>query len=189
MMSQWQLPVIVLTLVTWLSAPSPSLGDLARREALRREMTPKSVHSLVTGDLPAGQDLPVYVPVSTTPPDEMAPPAAGAPPAGAAEAGGAQGADRASHDQKWWHDQMAQARQTLDRDRILVDAVQGRINSLTTDFVNRDDPAQRALIETTRQKALAELDRLQKQVVADEKAITDIQMEAHRQGVPPGWIR
>ena len=36
--------------------------------------------------------------------------------------------------------------------------MQTRINALTTDFVNRDDPAQRAVIEHDRQKALAELD-------------------------------
>jgi hypothetical protein len=84
---------------------------------------------------------------------------------------------------------MSQARQALDRDRMLVEAMQGRINSLTTDFVNRDDPAQRAVVEQNRQKALAELDRLRKQVVADQDAIAEIQKDAHRQGVPAGWIR
>jgi hypothetical protein len=184
MMSQWQLPVIVLTIVTWLTAPAPSLGDLARREALRRDMTPKSTHTLVNDDLPSGMLPAVYVPVSTTQPGEEKPPVTTEPPA--AGGGPDQGTKR---DEKWWHDQMAQARQALDRDRMMAEAMQGRINSLTTDFVNRDDPAQRAVVETNRQKALAELDRLQKQIVADEKAIAGIQQDAHRQGVPPGWIR
>jgi hypothetical protein len=185
MMSQWQLPAIVLTIVTWLTAPSPSLGDLARREALRREVTPKSTQSLFSDDLPAAMAAPVFVPVSLTPPDEAPPAAAAATPAAA----GAGTGRTAPRDEKWWRDQMALARQTLDRDRTMADAMQGRIASLTTDFVNRDDPAQRAVVETTRQKALAELDRLQKQIAADEKAIAGIQQDAHRQGVPPGWIR
>jgi uncharacterized membrane protein YdfJ with MMPL/SSD domain len=176
MMSQWQLPAIVLTIVTWLTAPSLSLGDLSRREALRREMTPKSAHALVSDDLPPAMAAPVSVPVSLTPPGEATPPAAA-------------GADQAKHDEKWWRDQMGQARQALDRDRMLAESVQGRINSLSTDFVNRDDPAQRAVVEINRQKAIAELDRLQKQITADEKAIAAIQQDAHRQGIPPGWIR
>ena len=58
-----------------------------------------------------------------------------------------------------------------------------------TDFVNRDDPAQRAVIERDRQKALAELDRLKKAVVDGKKAIADLEEEARRAGVPPGWLR
>jgi hypothetical protein len=187
MMSQWQLPAIVLTIVTWLTAPSPTLGDLARREALRREMTPKSAHTLVSDDLPPDLAAPVSVPVSLTPPDEAAPPATAGATAGAPAGAGA--APSASHDEKWWRDQITQARQALERDRTLADAMQGRVASLTTDFVNRDDPAQKSLVEATRVKALLELDRLQKQIAADEKAIEAIQQDAHRQGVPPGWIR
>jgi hypothetical protein len=173
-MSQWELPAVVLVLVTWLNAPSLSLGDLARREAIRRQMVPKSEHSLIQDDLPAGAIGPVQVPVTTGQPDEK---------------GKAGAADDKTGDEKFWRDRMTQARQALDRDRMLVDAMQTRISSLTTDFVNRDDPAQRSVIEQNRNKSLAELDRLKKQVTADEQAITDIQTEARQKGVPPGWIR
>ena len=40
-----------------------------------------------------------------------------------------------------------------------------------------------------RQKALAELDRVQKEIQADTKAIADIQEEARKAAVPPGWVR
>jgi len=189
-MDQWQLPVVVTMLLTWLSAPSPSLADLARREAVRREMMPKATQTLADDGLPGGSLPLVYVPVSTsgeeTPPATTGAAAAGAP-AGAAPAQGE--AAGAPHDQQWWHDRITQARDALDRDKMLADAVQGRINSLTTDYVNRDDPAQKAVVEINRQKALAELDRLQKQIGDDQKAIDDIEMDAHRQGIPPGWIR
>jgi len=180
-MTPWELPAVVLALVTWLNAPSPSLGDLAKREALRRQMVPKATHSLVSSDLPPGELGPVSLPVSTTGSDD---------PGAAGEKGtaGAADADKAK-DEKYWRDRMVAARQALDRDKLLLDAVQGRINSLTTDYVNRDDPAQRAVVEQNRQKALAELDRLRKQIVADEQAIADVQKEAHKLGVPAGWIR
>ena len=54
---------------------------------------------------------------------------------------------------------------------------------------NRDDPAQRGVIETNRQKAVAELARLTKSVQADKKGISDLMEEARRAGVPPGWLR
>jgi hypothetical protein len=55
--------------------------------------------------------------------------------------------------------------------------------------VNRDDPAQRAVIERDRQKALAELGRLKTSVLETRKAIADLEEEARRAGVPPGWMR
>ena len=67
--------------------------------------------------------------------------------------------------------------------------MQSRINALTTDFVNRDDPAQRAVIADDRQKAIAELERLARANVDGTKAIADIEEEARRAGVPPGWLR
>ena len=46
-----------------------------------------------------------------------------------------------------------------------------------------------AAISADRQKALAELDRTQKAVAADTKAIAALDEEARRAGVPPGWLR
>ena len=65
-----------------------------------------------------------------------------------------------SEDQAFWAGRMKTARDQLSRTQIFMDSLQTRINSLTTDFVNRDDPAQRAKIETDRQQALAELERV-----------------------------
>ena len=54
---------------------------------------------------------------------------------------------------------MTALRNALSRNKILADALQSRINALNTDFMNRDDPAQRAVIEKDRRAALAEMDR------------------------------
>ncbi len=92
-------------------------------------------------------------------------------------------------DQVYWSGKLKALQQQLDRDSSFSIALQTRINSLLTDFVNRDDPVQKAAIERDRQKALAELAGLKKAIVDDQKAIADLQEEARRAGVPPGWLR
>ena len=77
----------------------------------------------------------------------------------------------------------------MSRAQIFAEALQSRINALATDFVNRDDPAQRNAIAAERQKALAELDRVKQETVDHQKAISAIQDEARRAGVPAGWVR
>ena len=81
------------------------------------------------------------------------------------------------------------AREALRRSEMFRDALQSRINALTTDFTARDDPYQRALIADDRQKALAELAQVGKDIESGKKGITDIEEEARRASVPPGWIR
>lgn len=84
---------------------------------------------------------------------------------------------------------MATARGNLSRAETFQEALQSRINALSADFVNRDDPAQRAQIANERQKALAELDRVKQEIVQYQKEIGDIQEAARRAGVPAGWVR
>jgi hypothetical protein len=106
-----------------------------------------------------------------------------------AEQSGAAPARAGRGDEKQWRDRMAGARQALERDQLLLAAIQSRINSLNTDIVNRDDPAQQAELRQQLQRVQAEQQRLQTQVAADQKAIDAIVLEARRAGVPPGWIR
>ena len=47
----------------------------------------------------------------------------------------------------------------------------------------------RQAIATERQKTIDELNRLKKEIEDDKKAIADLQEEARRAGVPPGWLR
>jgi hypothetical protein len=92
-------------------------------------------------------------------------------------------------DAAYWRGKMQALQAQLEHDQGYADALQVKINALTTDFVNRDDPAQKMAIQRDRDKALAELDRLKKSVVDDKKAITDLEEDARRAGVPPGWLR
>lgn len=92
-------------------------------------------------------------------------------------------------DEAYWRSRITAARSALERSRIFGDALQSRINALTTDIVNRADPAQRAQLELERQRALAELDRVKQEIADQTKAISDIEEEARKAGVPPGWLR
>lgn len=181
-MSSWGLPAAVLVFLTWFNAPPQTLGEAARREALRRQLLPPAAHVLTTESLPPAR-----------PGDfgEPPPPAAqaGAPADATAKASAEPAKPSDTHDEKWWHDRITTARDTVTHDQMAVEALQSEINALTRDFVNRDDPAQKAQIEQQRIRTLNELDRMKKQLVDDQKGIDDIVAEARRDGVPPGWIR
>jgi len=94
-----------------------------------------------------------------------------------------------AQDQAYWENRIKTARDLLSRTQLFADSLQTRINSLTTDFVNRDDPAQKAKIEMDRKAALAELERVKKELDEQAKSIKLIEDEARRAGVPPGWLR
>jgi hypothetical protein len=165
---------------------APSLVELARQEQARRKAikvpakvyTDKDARDTAQAPAPAGGKSSPSKPDATAVPDARPP--AGAPPANA-EAG--------EHDEIWWKARMDQAREGLRRNEVFAEALQSQVNGLTTDFVNRDDPYQRAKVGEDRQKAIAELDRVKREIDQAKKVIADIEEEARRAGVPPGWIR
>jgi predicted RNase H-like nuclease (RuvC/YqgF family) len=155
-----------------------TLADVAKKEEERRKKAPAPAKVYTNKDL------------SPTPTAAPAP-AATAPAAKAADdkAGKDTTAKEQPKDQEYWSSHMKALQQQLDRDSTFADALQSKINALTTDFSARDDPAQRAVIERERQKSIAEQNRLKKAIEDDKKAIADLQEEARRAGVPPGWLR
>jgi hypothetical protein len=164
--------LVQLMLGAW-NAPATSLGEVARREAARRATLPASVRALTNADIgPA--------------PARPAPPAA-VPPAADAAVTPPDPAEK--KDEAWWRARITQARTALERDRVMVTALESRVAALTTDVTNRDDPAQRAALMNERVRVLAELDRMRDQVAAGVKAIAAIEDDARKAGVPAGWIR
>ena len=169
-------------LVSALLAPAvvraqqtPTLGELALKEQERRKAL-KAAGKVVTND-----DVPRGAPAAV-PPDGGAPAVSGAEkPADKAE-------DQVK-DEAWWKGRILQVRDELRRNEMFAEALQTRINSLANDFATRDDPYQRAEIAQERAKAIAELDRVKADVDANRNRIADIEEEARRAGVPPGWLR
>jgi hypothetical protein len=188
----WSLPAIVLIIVSAAHAPATSLAQVALNESLRRLLTPPSTWHVSTIDIPP--PFPSAADVSGG--DKSAD--ADSTKKTADSVAGDKNASAAAKDAKdkeevgdeaAWRARMAAARTSLERDQVLLNAVQSQINALMTDFVNRDDPAQRAEIERQRVRALAELDRLKKQVQTDTDDIAAIEEDARKKGIPPGWIR
>jgi len=168
-----------------------SLADVARKEQERRKALKDPGKVISNQDLP-NTPLP---PITSPSPDASAGTAASADAKPAVADSTTKGKDDAdkdgskAKDQSYWAGRLKKLQDTLSRDEIGLEAMQSRINALTTDFVNRDDPAQRSVIEQDRQKANAELTRLKQAVTDDKKAIADLEEEARRAGVPPGWLR
>ncbi len=170
------------------SSTSRPLADVAKDEEARRKgvRKPAKVYTndSLRADMLRGVE-PAPAPATTTPTETPAAPSPSNPAPGAA----ADAAAGVVKDQAYWTVRISNARAALERSQIFADSLQSRINALTTDFVNRDDPAQRAKIEGDRRTALAELERVKKELDEQRKAIAEIEDEARRAGVPSGWLR
>jgi hypothetical protein len=213
----WAAAVAAVSLAAGAAAPvfAQSLADVARQEAERRKTITEPVKVYTEKDL---KPVPLPAASAAAPADgsaaadgspadgsapEAGAGASGADAAAAAAAGAASPADPTDKDngagtaadaaggksQADWAKGMKDRQDKLQRDQVLLESVQNRVNSLTTDFTNRDDPAQRDLIAQDRQRALDELDRLRKDLSADQQSISDYEDDARRAGVPAGWLR
>jgi hypothetical protein len=177
---------VVLILVGGAGAVRPSgqsLGDVARKEEERRKGVKSPAKVYTNKDLGA--------PIQGGSPDS-APVASGASSGASKEAVGAaddKAKDGPGKDQAYWSKRKKDLQDALSRGRTQADAMQSRINALTADFASHDDPAQRATIERDRQQALSELAHLQQDLKDNQKALTDLDEEARKAGVPPGWLR
>lgn len=181
--------VVVAVFAIPLALSAQGLASVAKKEEERRKAVP-------SGKIYKNGDLKSDITSSPPPPPagNASPPApattAAAPGARAASAGPAQGSKPDGvKDEAYWRARITAARSALERSRIFADALQSRLNALTTDRINRDDPAQRAQLELEHQRAAAELDRVKKEIADQTKAIADIEEEARRANVPPGWLR
>ena len=179
---------IVSCVMASSAVASAQLGEVARKEAERRKAVPASGKTYTNDNLRSD-------PSSTAPaPSGSQSPAAGAaapPPAASSPSTPRLSSDPAERKkaESEWRSRVTVERDALARAKTFADALQSRINALNTDFVNRDDPKQRSVIAADREKALAEMDRLKKEIEQRNKAIAGIQDEARRAGVPVGWVR
>jgi len=172
--------VAVAAVLMWPAgavAQNPPLAEVAKKEQERKKTAKPATKVLTNKDLPK---------VSSPPP-------AAVPTAAEAQAANEQKPPEAEkkeeRDEAWWRARITAARDTLRRDETFLEALQSRVNALSADFVNRDDPYQRARIGEDRQKALAEMDRVKADIALHKKQIEDIEEEARKASVPPGWLR
>jgi hypothetical protein len=182
------LALVVLHAFGFAAVQAQSLAEVARQEQERRKSLKTEAKVYTNKDL---RSAPAARPVQPKPAPDTAPSSAGGDAASRTDSPEAQPtvAQEKERDQTYWSGRMKDLQAALERNQTYLDALQSRINALTTDFVNRDDPAQRARIATDRDRAVAEFERLKVQIERDRKAIVDFEEEARRAGVPPGWLR
>jgi hypothetical protein len=179
----WVRALLVLVFAAWaVPASAQSLAAVARKEEARRKQVKQPSKVITNKDL-----KPVTAPPPPpAPADPAAPAAEGAPPPADAAPDEAQ---QREQDEQAWRNKMQDARQALERSQMYADALQSKINALWGDFTARDNPVERAQIEIERKKAIAEQERVKGEIEAQKKTIADLEEEARKAGVPPGWIR
>ena len=179
--------LLAAALLIAVPASAQSLGELAKREQARKKAGPPAKKTYTNDDL---KQLPPPTGTPGKPADDAAKPDANAK--GEAEkvppADDKKPAEPAK-DEAYWRARINTAREDIRRNEAFKEALQSRINGLTADFSARDDPYQRAKVADDRQKALAEMARVSEDIEKTKKLIVDIEEEARRAGVPPGWLR
>ncbi|HJU41648.1 MAG TPA: hypothetical protein VJ691_02500 [Vicinamibacterales bacterium] len=186
---------IALTVVSPLVAfaqvsSTVPLADVARKEIERRKTARKATKVFTNGNLGANEvdlpprSMPSFASPSNATPSNTSP---GSPtiPGGKVEPAKTAG----GKDQAFWQGRIKTAMDDLQRTQMFADSLQTKINSLRTDFVNRDNRVEREKIQQDLNTSLAELERLNKEVDQKRKAIAAIEDEARKAGVPPGWLR
>jgi hypothetical protein len=169
---------------------SPPLAEVARKEAERRKSVTESKKVLTNKDLPESAIKPKGAPSAEPGQAGAAPGTEGAAAEGQpATAAAAEGSAAAGGDEAAWRSRISQAREALRRNEMFAQALQTRINSLTNDFASRDDPYQRARLGEERSKTIDELAAVKNDIEQSRKQIADIEEEARKAGIPPGWIR
>jgi hypothetical protein len=184
-MSASRIFALILTAVFATAVDSVSaqtLGEVARKEQERRKESKPSAKVYTNKDLGPGG-------TAAAPPPAPAEGAQATPGAAPETKKAETDKEDPTKTEDYWRDRMAAATAELDRNEVLLEALQSRVNALATDFVNRDDPAQRAVIANNRQRALEEMAVTRDKVQKLKQQIADIEEEARKAGVPPGWLR
>jgi hypothetical protein len=197
------LAVALAGLVVWPAGATaqtqPSLAELARQEAARRKTVKDSKKVITAKDLPESARKTAPAPAASehgapAPATEhgVAAPATehGAAPAGGDQKPAGKTAPGAQADEASWRGRIMQARETLQRNEVFLQALQSRSNALYNDFRNGAGSfTQQAQVNEDRQKTQQELERVKADVENSRKLVADIEEEARKAGVPPGWLR
>jgi hypothetical protein len=166
------------------------LAEVARKEEERRKTAKKATRVITNANLAANEvnlppkSMPSFAGSSNATPSNTSPGSPtipGGKPESATTAGG--------KDQAFWQNRLKTALDDLNRTQMFADSLQTKINSLRTDFVNRDNRVEREKIQMDLNASLAELEKLNKEIAEKRKAVSAVEEEARKAGVPPGWLR
>jgi hypothetical protein len=174
--------VIPVALALHAGVFAQSLADVAKAEEVRR----KGIKG--TAKVYTNEDLSGTPPTSPAPAQSAAAASTAAKPGDPAKPGEEKPVDPKTT-QAYWKERATTIQQSLSRGKLLLEALQSQVNGLNAEFVNMDDPGQRELLQARLQRASGELLRVQQDIEKQTKAAADLQTEARRANIPPGWVR
>lgn len=170
--------VRLIALVTAVASPlaAQSLGEVAARTNKDRKGTPAKVYT--NDDLSEAHSGP----------EKLAAPVSAAP-AAAASAAPAPAPTMDPAD-RWRRDAKAR-RDAVTRAEAKVAAIQAKIDALMLDRdpVNVMDPNRMQTLEAVKAKALQDLETAKAELSQARQALEDLEEDARKNGVPPGWLR
>jgi len=183
-----------------VAASAQTLADLAKKDTDRRKSVKHPAKVYTNDDV---QDLKPIMPMMEndgTGTKPMDPNAAGVPatnadlpgqPAvtqkpGEAKPAGAPGVKAGEEAQ--WRSRMQSARDAVSRTQLQLEGMRNRAAQLTAASAAASQE-QRGTYQKQQQDALQEYDRLRADLQKNQKALSDLETEASRAGVPAGWLR
>jgi DNA repair exonuclease SbcCD ATPase subunit len=94
-------------------------------------------------------------------------------------------------DEAVWRSRAQQHREAVRNAEKAIQEAQDRLNALMSDLdvTNTADPNRLQTIEARKAEARASLDTARLNLAEAQKALQDLEEEARRSSVPPGWLR
>jgi len=179
-------PIVVTLIVTAVIANhglvAQSLGELARREAERRKRIETPSKIITDKDLEPAESSPTSAQVAPAAPSAPPPDAAGVmntPPE----------PKYVARDPSYWLNRMRELRTRGDFLKLQAAALEKRADELQTDFETFRNPRHRGVSELERQRLRTERALVLADLAATHKQVVDLEEEARRSNVPPGWLR
>jgi chromosome segregation ATPase len=165
-----------------------SLADAARKSREQKKQSAKTAKVFTNDNIPtSGGISSVGSSSEAAPADDQAAGASANAPTGA-KAGG-------SDAEKQWRDKFAALRSQLAKDQAELDVLQRELNVDSLQYYG-GDPNKAYQDQTSMQPMGAEytrkreeIDAKQKQIAADEQAISDAEDDLRKSGGDPGWAR
>ncbi len=173
-----------------VAASAQTLADLAKKDTDRRKTVKHPAKVYTNEDV---QDVKPIMPMmendgtGTKPMDPNAS-TASATPAGAAKAAGTGTPGVKAGEEAQWRSRMQAARDLVSRTQLQLEGMRNRAAQLTAASAAASQE-QRGSFQKQQQDALQEYDRLRADLQKNQKALADLESEAQRSSVPPGWLR
>lgn len=109
--------------------------------------------------------------------------------AGEQSATGGEGAAKEEQGEAYWRKRAADARLDVSKTKERVDLLLLKQRTLTNDFYNLSDPAQRDLAGAQLQRLAGEIEDARSEAATAQQNLGDVMTEGRKAGALPGWLR